>query len=166
MSSTGPSCAFDGCVVPSSSCIPCVLAASVSLRPSLDHIVVSSEFQVCTRDAFTNGEQRFTLLLPRLARAIHAKRNAGSRCECLVTIGLRGADSNRRRTTSATLHRTDGCQLEMTITPPHASSSDGAIRPVAAWNRRLHPVLASARPASHSARPFPGNREYGLDGSS
>jgi predicted permease len=57
-------------------------------------------------------------------------------------------------------------QLEMTITPPHASSSDGVTHPDAAWNRRLRSLLASPPQAFDSVCPFPGNREHGLDGSS
>src|SRR5215468_10027672 len=86
------------------------------------------------------------------------------RCACFVTIGRRGADSNTRRTSSRPFIEQTTRQLELTITPPHASSSDGATHPGAAWNRRLRSLLASAPQAFDSASLFPGNREHGLGG--
>src|SRR5215813_12276378 len=75
------------------------------------------------------------------------------RCACFVTIGRRGADSNPRRTTSRPFIEQTTRQLELTITPPHASCSDGATHPGGAWNRRLRSLLASAPQAFDSACP-------------
>src|SRR5262249_27220948 len=122
-------------------------------------MVVSSQFPIGTRRRILNGEERSTQLLSRGARAIHTKGNAGRPARMLRHYRPPWRRQQHQTHDIRAFIEQTTRQLELTITPPHASSSDGATHPGGAWNRRLRSLLASAPQASDSACPFPGNRE-------
>src|SRR5215813_9010096 len=118
--------------------------------PSAFYPAVSSQFQIGTRRGILNGEKRSTQLLSRGARASNShegeRRKSGAHASSPSAAVAPTATPDARHPDRSSNRRP--VQLELTITPPHASCSDYATHPGGAWNRRFSPL------ANHNDRPF------------